>query len=67
MQVFSIEQVNQVHWRDTIVLQGETPEAYTIRRQEARLREGDVIGVHQVSLLVWVRTEGEYEIVGFAR
>ena len=35
---YTIEEITQSHWRDTLVLQGETPEAYAIRNEEVRLR-----------------------------
>lgn len=34
----TIQELIDAHWGDTIVLQGETPEAYTIRREAERLR-----------------------------
>lgn len=38
MTTLSIDDLTCAHWRDTLVLQGETPEAYAIRREEEAIR-----------------------------
>lgn len=35
----TIDDLIRAHWGQTVVLQGETPEAYAIRRQETALTE----------------------------
>jgi len=33
----TIDELIVAHWRDTVVLQGETPLGYTLRREQERL------------------------------
>lgn len=38
----TIDELIRRHWGLTVVLRGETPEAYAIRRQETAIREAQV-------------------------
>lgn len=48
---YTIDDLIAAHWGDTLVLQGETPEEYAIRRQEERMVW---VGLSQ-DRTVWVR------------
>lgn len=61
--VVTIEALNRAHWGETIVLDGESPEAYAIRREEERIWTACLIeGWDQAPLTVietfYRRTEG---------
>lgn len=61
--LMTIDELIRAHWGETVVLQGESPEAYAIRREEDRIWTACLIeGWDQAPLVVieafYRRTEG---------
>ncbi len=63
MQKFTIDEVIAAHWGETVVLRGETPEAYAIRREAERLAQVWIQGWDRGSCSITVVRfgDGHYE------